>query len=195
MMSLQNHSASLGAWAFRFRGGLWTLFFLGVFFSVQPDLASFLWGFPVVFLGQSLRFWAAGSIRRYRGEVVGAEELVTWGPFAWVRNPLYLGNGLIGLGWSLMAGNPYILPLYGIFFILLYPVIIIPHEESFLRKTFGEAYSSYYEKTPMLFPRRLLPRTLWKGPFQVGILWKSERHSLYVTLAGTFLFFLKTFLQ
>jgi protein-S-isoprenylcysteine O-methyltransferase Ste14 len=157
-------------------------------------MTTFLWGVPFVFLGQILRFWGAGSICRYRGEVVQAEQLVTWGPFAWLRNPLYLGNGLIGLGWTLMAGIPLILVLYALFFVLLYPGIIIPHEERFLRQTFEEAYVRYRERTPMLFPHSLRPPNPWRGPFNGEILWKSERHSLYVTLGGTSLFFLKIFL-
>ncbi len=194
MAPLKNLSAALGAWAFRFRGGLWTLFFLGVFFVAQPNVLTFLCGLPFVLLGQGIRFWGAGSICRYRGEVVQAEQLVTWGPFAWLRNPLYLGNGLIGLGWSLMAGMPLILVLYALFFVLLYPGIIIPHEENFLQRTFGDAYSRYRERTPMLFPRSLRPPNSWRGPFNGEILWKSERHSLYVTLGGTALFLLKIFL-
>ena len=187
-MLARKYKNFLGAWFFKYRGGIWTLFFVGVFFLAHPGISSFLWGIPFVFLGQALRFWAAGSISRYRGESVQAEQLVTWGPFGWIRNPLYLGNGLIGLGWTLMARNAFILVLYGLVFLCLYPGIIIPHEERFLQDLFGTAYLRSKEKTPPLFPRRLFQKEDFRGPFNVEILWKSERHSLYVTVLGTLLF-------
>ena len=182
---------SLGSWAFRYRGGLWTVFFIAFLFLAHPTLPSLLWGFPFVLTGQILRFWAAGSICFYRGEEVKAEELVTWGPFGWIRNPLYLGNGLIGLGWSLMAGCCLMPMAYTLFFVFLYVGVIIPHEEHFLEKTFQTAYCCYRNGTPMLMPRRLPRKTDFQGPFQTAILWKSERHSLYVTVLGTALFFVK----
>ena len=89
---------------FRLRGGIWTLLFLLILLLARPTRQSLLLGLPFVVLGQAWRFWAVGCIGRYRGEAVGAERLATWGPYAFMRNPLYFGNGLIGLGWGLMAG-------------------------------------------------------------------------------------------
>ena len=74
--------------AFKLRGGLWTALYLGVLFLAGPaSIPALAAGLILVAIGQSVRFWAAGCITRYRGENVGAERLVTWGPYALVRNP------------------------------------------------------------------------------------------------------------
>jgi len=172
------------------RGGIWTAMALFVFALCRPGEGFVFGGLVLVFLGQTIRFWAAGSIEGYRSERVNAKVLVTWGPFAIVRNPLYLGNGLIGLGWSLLSG-PLAIPVFLCSFLVLYGFLIIPHEESFLKKQFGKAYLDYMATTPRLIPAGIPETMRLKGPFEKGKLWKSERHSVYVTVAGTVLFILK----
>jgi protein-S-isoprenylcysteine O-methyltransferase Ste14 len=132
-----------------------------------------------------LRFWGVGCIVRYRGETVNAERLVTWGPFAFVRNPLYLGNGLIGLGWA-FAGNTLVgVAFFLLLFFLLYILLIIPHEERFLEDRFGLAFAAYRAKTGMILPVRMPLREELRGAFDVSVLWRSECHSLYVTVLGS----------
>jgi protein-S-isoprenylcysteine O-methyltransferase Ste14 len=176
---------SLGETAFRLRGGVWTLLFLLMLFLARPAPRSLLWGFSLVFAGQALRFWAVGCIGRYRGERVTAMSLTTWGPYAFVRNPLYVGNGLIGLGWGLTAG-PLPTVVFVITFVLLYTVLIVPHEESFLSEKFGAEYDRYRETTGRFFPRGW-PKGRIAGPFDKRVLWVSERYSLLTTVAGSFL--------
>ena len=174
----------LRAAVFKLRGGLWTVLFLTVWFLAGKAGASAIAvGICLVALGQGIRFWASGCITRYRGEKIGAENLVTWGPYAFVRNPLYLGNGLIGAGWGILAGWKALCVFLGAF-VVLYGIFIVPCEEEFLEKKFGEEYRNYKRKTGRFLP-------VWRpamevdGPFDVSILWKSERHSLFITLAGT----------
>lgn len=170
--------------AFRLRGGLWTLLFLAILVKARPSLETLAWGMIPLLGGQLLRFWAAGTIGFYRGERVGALRLVTWGPYAFVRNPLYLGNGLIGFGWAWASGS---LPAVGLFLLafgILYGVLIVPHEEGFLQERFGTAYTAYCARTPALIPWKMPPQGWW-GSFDASVLWRSERHSLWVTLAGT----------
>jgi protein-S-isoprenylcysteine O-methyltransferase Ste14 len=173
--------------AFQLRGGLWTLLFAAILIRARPTGFSVLSGLPFVVMGQALRFWAAGCIGRYRGERVGAETLTTWGPYAFVRNPLYVGNGLIGLGWGIMAG-PLPALIFAVAFVLLYTVLIVPYEEAFLTKKFGAEYTRYREKTGAFFPR--FP-CAWPdrvaGPFDRGVLWASERYSLLTTVVGSLL--------
>lgn len=182
--------AELGAWAFRMRGGLWTLLFVIILVMARPSASSLALGLAPVLLGQMWRFWAAGSIGRYRGESVGAERLVTWGPYALMRNPLYLGNALIGLGWSVMAG-PWAIPVFIAGFAVLYGIIIIPHEESFLLEKFGDAYREYRRTTGAFFPLSP-PWARVAGPFDVKVLWRSEAHTVLTTIAGTLLIAART---
>jgi protein-S-isoprenylcysteine O-methyltransferase Ste14 len=179
--------------AFRLRGGVWTLLFAAIIFLARPTKTSMLLGLPLVVMGQLLRFWAVGCIGRYRGERVGALSLVTWGPYAFVRNPLYAGNALIGLGWGIMAG-PLAVVVFVITFVLLYTLLIVPHEESFLLEKFGADYSRYREKTGRFFPKNW-PGGRISGPFDSKVLWVSERHSLLTTVAGSLLIFAKFFVN
>jgi protein-S-isoprenylcysteine O-methyltransferase Ste14 len=152
-------------------------------------IVSVVRGVPFGVLGQALRLWAAGCIGRYRGERVGALVLTTWGPYAFIRNPLYAGNALIGLGWSVMA-VPFAAVIFVITFILLYTVLIVPHEEAFLLEKFGAEYSRYRETTGNFFPRRW-PGDRISGPFDSKILWVSEFYSLLMTVAGSLLIIAK----
>ncbi|MDR3230451.1 MAG: isoprenylcysteine carboxylmethyltransferase family protein [Synergistaceae bacterium] len=169
--------------AFQWRGGVWTLLFFVMLFLAHPTRGSVLLGLPFVVAGQSLRFWAVGCIGRYRGEQVGALALTTWGPYAFVRNPLYVGNGLIGLGWGLMAG-PLATAAFFATFVLLYILLIVPHEEAFLLEKFGAEYERYKNTVGSFFPKAW-PGGRIAGAFERRILWGSERHSLLTTVAGT----------
>jgi protein-S-isoprenylcysteine O-methyltransferase Ste14 len=155
----------------------------------HPTKLSVACGLPFVVLGQAIRFWAAGCIGRYRGERVGAQALTTWGPYAFVRNPLYAGNALIGFGWSVMS-DPLAIAAFVITFVLLYTVLIVPHEESFLLKKFGDEYSRYRERTGRFFPVAW-PGGRVSGPFDRKVLWKSEFHSLLTTIVGSLLIIIK----
>ncbi len=180
----------LRAWAFRMRGGIWTVLALAVLAMGGEGKGFVPAGIATVLLGQALRFWAAGSIEGYRRETVNAGYLVTWGPFSIVRNPLYLGNGLIGLGWSLMSG-PGAVAVFCAVFALLYLYLVIPYEEGFLKERFGRAYLEYMDSTPRLVPSKIPEAGKMKGPFETSRLWRSERHSVYVTIIGTILFYLR----
>ena len=181
---------SFQVWAFKMRGGLWTLLFVVILAMARPTPRSLAMGLVPVVLGQLWRFWAAGSIGRYRGEAVGAERLATRGPYALMRNPLYFGNGLIGLGWGIMAG-PWAALIFMAGFVVLYGMLIIPHEEAFLLERFGEEYEDYRRATGGFFPKTW-PGGRLKGPFDAGVLWRSERHTLLTTVVGTCLILART---
>lgn len=168
---------------FKLRGGLWTALYLLILFLARPELSQVVPSLLIVALGQFIRFWASGCIVKYRGEKVGAEQLVTWGPYSFVRNPLYVGNGLIGLGWSILAG-PWVVALFLFSFFLIYGIWIVPYEESFLEEKFGAAYTDYKKTTGRFIPLSW-PGKRIHGHYEWSIVWKSERHSLWVTLAGT----------
>ena len=173
---------------FRLRGGLWTVLYLAILLMARPESSRLFPALVLVLAGQAVRFWGVGCFVRYRGEEVKAEHLATWGPYAWIRNPLYFGNGLIGLGWSFFAG-PAVVALFSLAFVIIYPVFIIPHEEAFLEAQFGKFFREYRARTPKLFPWKIIPPNRATGPFRSDILWTSERHSLWVTLSGSLLLF------
>ncbi len=170
--------------AFKYRGGLWTLLFAVILLWARPQADRAVLGVALVVLGQLLRFWAVGCIALYRGEEVKAARLTTWGPYSVVRNPLYVANGLIGLGWAWMSG-PAMALLFLLAFALLYGYLIVPHEEAFLEERFGQAYRDYKAAVGAFFPKSWGFLKGLKGPYDPSVLLRSEIHSLWVTLAGT----------
>jgi protein-S-isoprenylcysteine O-methyltransferase Ste14 len=104
-----------------------------------PTLASLVIGFVVAICGELVRFWGvsyAGSETRTTGKV-GGTQLVTNGPYAYVRNPLYLGNIFTYLGVGIMSNAlmPYLqLIALGYFFFQYAAIISI--EEDYLSETF-----------------------------------------------------------
>jgi len=180
---------STKALAFRYRGGVWTLFFVVLLIFARPSEAWLVPGLLFLFLGQGLRFWGAGTITRYRGEEVAAPRLVTWGPYAFARNPLYVGNGFIGLGWCFLSGRPVSFVLFTVVFVVLYGIMVVPWEEAFLIKKFPREYVDYKQRTGRFFPYGIPRLDAVRGPFDWLVLWKSERHSFWVTCMGTIVLF------
>jgi protein-S-isoprenylcysteine O-methyltransferase Ste14 len=108
--------------------------------------------FAFVLCGGALRSWAMGhhTWRRVHGE--GSERrLITAGPYALVRNPLYLGTLLISAGIALMSGSWAVIAVYLVLFWLGYAAIIL-WEESRLDRQFGDRYRAYFDSVPRLVP-------------------------------------------
>jgi protein-S-isoprenylcysteine O-methyltransferase Ste14 len=155
----------------------------------RPTAASFAWGLPLALLGESIRLWGvslAGSATRVTGEV-GAIELVTSGPFAHVRNPLYLGNMLLYLGMGVASNAlfPWLQAGALLWFIVQYSAIV-SLEEDFLRTRFGEEYARYCAAVPRFVPS---PRGYEAGGPQPELSWlrglRSERRTLQAIAALT----------
>lgn len=130
---------------------------LAILLFAAPLPASLVGGFAVTVLGQVLRLWAvshAGGATRTTGTVGAGAELITHGPFAYVRNPLYVGNFLIALGFCLMAWAwmPWLLVIYLVLFSLQYQMIVSLEEEH-LHQRFGKIYADYLTQVPRFIPR------------------------------------------
>lgn len=123
--------------------------------SARTDLIMDSIGLTVILLGQYLRI----SARGYKSEHLARENaLVATGPYALVRNPMYLASFLIGLGLVTMLFRWWMPAVYlGFFALWYYPQI---HTESqWLREKFGQSYIDYCKTTPCFFPR---PGALWR---------------------------------
>lgn len=114
--------------------------------------------------GEMLRMWSvAYTGRETRSLEIGATQLITCGPYACTRNPLYLGNMLMYSGATVMANvwMPYFLIFICIYFGIQYYFIIL-EEERTLKELFGERYLHYRQQVPRFLPR-LIPRRLYKS--------------------------------
>lgn len=182
---------------FKYRGLLWGIFALAVFiFPVSYSPARTMLAVPFLLAGQALRFWAAGVIPKYRTLTLDAPELITWGPYAWIRNPLYAGNALLGCGWAVMAGWWWIAAFAVVYFVI-YSLVIIPYEERFLLDRFGEEYRQFKKTTPSMIPsvsRMGEKMKNSRGGFDAKKSWFMERHSLRMNLIVTCLVVLRLFL-
>jgi len=122
----------------------------------QSNVWSLPLGLLIAVCGELIRLWAvswAGSETRTTGKV-GGTYLVINGPYAHVRNPLYVGNILIyfGLGIMSFALFPYLQIFALAFFIFQYHEII-KEEEGFLKEKFGNDFTDYIKNVPRIFPR------------------------------------------
>jgi protein-S-isoprenylcysteine O-methyltransferase Ste14 len=166
-------AARAGAILFRHRGWL-PILFLGVPLVAPGEMSVRFWtaGLALVVLGEAWRLWgvaAAGTSTRRRSRNVN--RLVTYGPFAWSRNPLYNGNFLIWMGFAVISGVVWFLPAAIVLFALEYS-LIVRFEEGVLESTFDDEYLDYKSQTPRWLPRP--PRRASAGEFDWRQAWRSE---------------------
>ena len=110
----------------------------------RPTMQSLCFGLPLALCGMLLRGWAAGCLAKN-------QQLATAGPYAYTRNPLYIGTLLVALGLVIAARNVWLGMLFGVVFVFVYlPVIQL--EEQHLRRLFPE-YAAYAAEVPALWPR------------------------------------------
>jgi protein-S-isoprenylcysteine O-methyltransferase Ste14 len=126
----------------------------------KPSAFSLAVGLPIAATGELLRCWAVGySGETTRDNQLAAPVLVTSGPYAYVRNPLYLGNFITALGFTAAFTGKNTFPAKVVLgaaalgaMAALYATII-PHEERYLREKFGDDYDRYCERVPQVLPQ------------------------------------------
>jgi protein-S-isoprenylcysteine O-methyltransferase Ste14 len=183
----QTTAARIGAVLFRHRGWL-PLLFLGVPLLVPGRITPTGWiaGGLLIVIGEAIRLAgvaAAGTTTRRRSRNV--QRLVTYGIFSWMRNPLYVGNFLIWMGFVVISGVMWFLPIAILVFAIEY-TLIVRYEEGVLETTFGEQYVAYKQRTPRWFARP--PSMALAGEHDWGEAWKSEISTFlqYAALVGAF---------
>ena len=121
-------------------------FFLAAVFLVfaAPTWKTLAWGLVLVVPGIWLRGYAAGYVKKNA-------ELTRTGPYAYTRNPLYLGSMGIAFGIAIGAGKWWLGGLLVVMFLAIYVPTILS-EEAFLRANFAE-FDEYARQVPRLFPR------------------------------------------
>lgn len=133
------------------------------FLLAGPSRASLDAGVVLSALGLALRGWSAGTI--HKGEV-----LTVSGPYAYVRNPLYVGSFLIGAGLAIAGGSLLWLLLFLLFFVTLYGPTVAA-EAARLTEQFGHRYVEYAAQVPAFVPRL--------KPFKAGGVAEPFRWSQY----------------
>ena len=137
----------------------------------QPSAVSLAVGIPVSLAGLALRAWAAGHLEKNR-------ELAESGPYAHLRNPLYLGTLTVAAGFAIASRQWELAVLFALVFLLVYlPAVEL--EEQHLRSLFP-AYERYAQRVPRLVPRIAAGKGAAR-PFQWA---QYRRNREYEALAG-----------
>ncbi|MBA3632140.1 MAG: isoprenylcysteine carboxylmethyltransferase family protein [Acidobacteria bacterium] len=129
----------------RFRVPLGFLFAAVFLYFAEPKMLFLVIGGVIAVVGILIRAWASGHIRKN-------QNLAVSGPYAYTRNPLYLGSFILGLGFTIASGVWWL----GFIFIALFLGIYLPVmrvEAKDLTKLFGADYEEYAGKVPLFFPR------------------------------------------
>lgn len=109
----------------------------------RPDTRSLIWGLPVSVLGLALRAWATGHLEKNI-------RLAQGGPYAYVRNPLYLGTLVVAAGLVIASRRWLLAALFAAVFLFIYlPAIEL--EEQHLGKLFSD-FADYAKRVPPLLP-------------------------------------------
>lgn len=139
----------------------------------RPILVLFATGLVFVVLGCLVRSYASGYI-------VKNKQLATDGPYSLVRHPLYTGNLLVLIGFTLACAQWWALPVAIIFWWFYYPTAV-EYEDRKLRKIFGAAWEQWSATVPAVIPRRLIPT----GPASWSLMTSVRQNAEPVVIAFT----------
>jgi protein-S-isoprenylcysteine O-methyltransferase Ste14 len=168
-------SAQPSGWsriARRIRVPLGFVFAVLYFWLARPAWTSIALGAAIAAIGIAIRAAAAGHVKKNR-------ELTTTGPYAYTRNPLYLGSMIIAFGFGIASRNWWVAVAIVVLFLAIY-LPVIRSEEAFLRSEFA-GFDEYCSKVPRLFPRVRAAGVTAKGAFSREL---YLRHREYNAIIG-----------
>jgi protein-S-isoprenylcysteine O-methyltransferase Ste14 len=143
----------------------------------HPTPGSLVAGLPLAVLGILLRAWAAGHLAKN-------EQLATTGPYAYVRNPLYLGTLLAAAGLVIAARSLTLAVLFAAVFAAVYLPVMELEEQHLLR--LFPAYAAYAERVPMLWPR--LRGHPGAARFQWKLYWRNQEYQAFAAFVAAVAF-------
>jgi len=171
-----------GQFFFKYRSYTPIPFLIPLFLFGRPTMITLIIGLVIILFGELIRIWgvsyAGGETRTTK---VGASVLVTQGPFAYMKNPLYFGNMLIYFGISVMSNSLFpFLQITGLVYFYVQYYYIIKEEEGFLRNKFKDKYEDYYSSV-----NRFIPKTV---PYDISKQSKVKQNlkAAYISEKRTF---------
>jgi protein-S-isoprenylcysteine O-methyltransferase Ste14 len=132
----------------------------------RPTPTSLVEGALVMIPGLLLRGFASGHVQKDK-------QLTTSGPYAYTRNPLYLGSLLLAVGFAIAARSWWVVAIILATLLLIY-VPVVAGEERYLRNAFS-GYDDYARHVPRLFPR-LTPYGNARGEYSSARYWKHREY-------------------
>ncbi len=155
------------------------LVFIIVLLLIARPHSPFLFtaGFAISLLGEAVRIWSSGHLRK-------SKELATSGPYAYTRNPLYIGSFLIGLGFCVASTSfdnriptMTIWLCFVIGFYLIYAVQI-SREEQVLSEKFSEEFKKYRKEVPPFIPTLTAYGNRSKNRFSFDLFRKNHEYRM-----------------
>lgn len=138
-------------------------FLFGAVFLIfaHPDFTTLIAGGAVAVLGVLIRAWASGHIRKN-------QNLAVSGPYAYTRNPLYLGSFVLGVGFTIASGVWWLALLFVALFLGIYlPVMRVEARD--LIELFAGEYEQYARRVPLFFPRPTAYKAAGDARFDVDL--------------------------
>jgi protein-S-isoprenylcysteine O-methyltransferase Ste14 len=132
----------------------------------QPTKSSLIAGALVLLPGLVLRGLASGHVQKDK-------QLTTSGPYAYTRNPLYLGSLMLAAGFAIAARSWWIVAIMLLMFALIY-VPVIAGEERYLRQAFS-GYDDYARHVPRMLPR-ISPYGSQQSAYSSALYWKHREY-------------------
>jgi Phospholipid methyltransferase len=151
---------------------------IACFLLAHPTLITLACGGALAALGLLIRAVAAGHLHKH-------ESIATAGPYAWTRNPLYLGSLLLGAGFLLAAASWLAAAIAALYLAVFYPGVMRREEEE-LRAEYGAAFEDYARRVPLFWPRPPAGSAGSPEPFSWSQYGKNRE---YQALVGTVLAF------
>jgi len=170
---------------------------MAITFYKEWEDDSIIWplGIGIILIGLLIRLWATKHIaRRMPWMKKKGKKLVKTGPYAIVRNPLYIGNISIAMGLSVLSELAWFLPFVFLYFFILYHSVAL-YEEKKLLGRWGDEYRAYLKDVPRWIPRLKNLDEVKANKFSWTDALRSEAPSILVILFGIFIFFLKEILS
>ena len=147
---------------------------IAAFWFARPQPKWLLCGAGIAALGLLLRGYAAGHLRKHK-------QLATSGPYAYTRNPLYLGSVLLGAGFSVASHSWISTALLAGYLLVFYPAVI-RREEKELKALYGAAFVEYAARVPAFLPH-LSPAKLSTERFSWLLYQRNREYEAAIGLA------------
>lgn len=144
------------------------------FWLARPTWRFLVLGAVLIVPGLLIRALASGHVRKN-------EALAMSGPYAYTRNPLYLGSLLIGLGFAVASRSWWVVVVLVVMFFAIY-VPVIRGEEKFLREKFPE-FEEYARRVPRMFPQ-IGRSSEGGGSFSFDLYWQHREYNALLGALG-----------
>ncbi len=132
----------------------------------RPQIELFYAGSAIALAGMLVRLYASGFIFKN-------QKLATGGPYSLVRHPLYTGNLLLMIGFTISSAQWWAVLASAVFWWLYYPTAI-DYEDRKLHKLFGEEWEKWSKTVPAVIPRRLIPKGEGSWSFMTSLKQNAE---------------------